>query len=125
MPGIARLIPLPSQFLAILHQIHTRGLLPYSSTSLLFFYLLLALSYMPTFIYAQPTWDRGTATVLALAIFALELLGPDGWDGEGGRKGYSLLPTQDTDGLEKTKKPSPLLRANIFSRLFISWNGPL
>ncbi|KAL8278918.1 hypothetical protein RQP46_008587 [Phenoliferia psychrophenolica] len=117
--------------LALLHQVTTHGYLPHSSTSLLFFFFSLVLlnSYPLLLGILAPTPDRIAGVVFPLAIFALELLGPDGWDREdANKKGYSPLPTEEVSSEEeelKKKKPSPLLRANIFSRWFFLWHGPL
>ena len=76
--------------------------------------------------------------VLFTAIFNIELLGPDGWDGMTWRSWLSLLPGVRDEGKirlegdettgeepEWEQKECPRLRANIFERLTFSWLTPM
>lgn len=71
--------------------------------------------------------------VLVTIVFAVELLGPDGWDGTTWRdwvpfvrrEGQIKLGDDESEGKEKEQPPCPRLRANIFSVLTFSWLTPM
>ncbi|BGP13132.1 hypothetical protein JCM10213v2_001051 [Rhodosporidiobolus nylandii] len=125
--------------------------LPHSSTPLLFWSLLhLALSTISlrTFLIAPvpPHALRGTALALFIflvvrlsllgAFFALECMGPQGWEGVSWRDFVPFVASQgkiklpdgervegDEDVWEQEECPKN--RANIFSRLTFSWMTPM
>ena len=127
-------------------------LLPHSSTPLLFYELtsILALLVALRTAIALYSPSHSSSTHLAslvilptklflfLAVFSLELLGPDGWDPYTWRDWLSWLPFVEDENRGKIRlgedpvdedgwdqKECPRIRANIFERLTFSWLTPL
>lgn len=104
-----------------------RDRLPTASTALVFFYLLqstapllcaladFTLQTLPSITFL------GLHVLLSSAILTLELIGPNGWTTMD-QSDYAALPQEEPKG---AKPPSPLVKANILSRLYFSWNSQL
>ena len=121
-----KLTHLLRQMFALGVQVVVQGRLAASSTALLIFYLLKIVSNIYTvsmlhYPLHYPTLAcLALALILTLAIFSLELVGPDPWTPTS-KEGYTILP-EDVNSLMRV---SPLARANFFTKLYFGWLSPL
>ncbi|KAL8291886.1 hypothetical protein RQP46_002144 [Phenoliferia psychrophenolica] len=101
--------------IAITLQLRSHGVLPQSSSPLLFYFLLSASSSLvDIFLSDEASFSNIANFILPSTIFAIELLGPSGWS----RRERVPLSAM---GMEE----SPRATANIFSQLLFLWLTPL